>query len=381
MFGPDKCGSTYKIHFILCDRDPVTGLHQERHVRQPDVDLREYFSDQKPHLYTLRLFPDNSYEILIDQSLISKGSLLDDLDPSLRPPAEIVDPHDRKPETWDDRPLIPDPTATKPQDWDEDAPAFIPDPSAQRPPGWLLEELPFIYDPRAQRPHDWDDEMDGKWEAPKIPNPACSRAIGCGPWSPPLISNPAYKGKWSPPMIDNPSYQGQWRPRTIPNPAFSEDPQLQLSPVAAVGLELWSVTGGVLFDNILLCADLKVAHEWTEDTWGQRQTPGLVLQLLMATHKRPWLWGLYVFTVGLPVILFVSFMWPDKRFGPPDQEYYYKKSDDPQPDTPHDQEGFTSLRDFAAAGPMGPRRREAKKAQKKSDLELKVLTLSSLSLL
>ncbi|XP_061691527.1 calmegin-like isoform X2 [Syngnathoides biaculeatus] len=49
--------------------------------------------------------------------------------------------------------------------------------------------------------------------------------------------------------------------------------------------------------------------------------------LLLATYQRPWLWGVYVFAIGLPVILFVSFMWPDKRFGPPDQQYYYKKSD------------------------------------------------------
>lgn len=84
--------------------------------------------------------------------------------------------------------------------------------------------------------------------------------------------------------------------------------------------------------------------------------------LYVATLQRPWLWAVYVFTVGLPVILFISFMWPDKvtlilsacsgtvvqlqgkkplmlidlqRFGPPDQPYYYKKSDDLQPDDPH----------------------------------------------
>ncbi|XP_054454140.1 calnexin-like [Anoplopoma fimbria] len=62
--------------------------------------------------------------------------------------------------------------------------------------------------------------------------------------------------------------------------------------------------------------------------------PGIIESLLMATHQRPWLWGVYVFTVGLPAILFISFMWPDKRFGPPDQQYYYKKSDDAQPDDP-----------------------------------------------
>ncbi|XP_061103991.1 calnexin [Conger conger] len=372
MFGPDKCGSSYKLHLIVCDGDPLTGLHQERHVRQPDTDLKEYFSDQQPHLYTLRLYPDHSYKILIDQSVISKGSLLEAMDPPLGPPGEISDPSDKKPEEWDDRPLIPDPTATKPHDWDENAPALIPDPLAQKPIGWLVEELPFIPHPRAKRPDDWDEDMDGKWEAPLISNPACSQVIGCGPWSPPLISNPSHKGKWRPPMIKNPNYQGQWHPRTIPNPASSDAaPPFYISPAAAVGLELWSVTGGVLFDNILLCDDSEVARRWTEDTWGQRKTPGLVLRLLVAAQKRPWLWGVYIFSVGLPIILFISFMWPDKRFGPPDMDYYYKKSDEPQADGPQDSDGPTNPITHGDRDLTGPRRRDNKKAQKKSDLELK----------
>ncbi|XP_056456939.1 calmegin-like [Gadus chalcogrammus] len=55
---------------------------------------------------------------------------------------------------------------------------------------------------------------------------------------------------------------------------------------------------------------------------------------MLAVQKRPWLLGVYVFVVGLPAILFISFMWPDVRFGPPNQDYYYKKSDDVQPDDP-----------------------------------------------
>lgn len=49
--------------------------------------------------------------------------------------------------------------------------------------------------------------MDGEWEAPQIPNPACEAAPGCGAWKQPMIDNPNYKGKWKPPMIDNPNYQ------------------------------------------------------------------------------------------------------------------------------------------------------------------------------
>ncbi|XP_040029971.1 uncharacterized protein LOC120817630 [Gasterosteus aculeatus] len=96
--------------------------------------------------------------------------------------------------------------------------------------------------------------------------------------------------------------------------------------------------------------------------------PGLLESLLIATQQRPWLWGVYVFAVGLPAILFVSFMWPDKRFGPPDQQYYYKKSDDAQPDDPQLSQRIdaTDTRGKAAV----TRRRDTGN-QKKCDLELK----------
>ncbi len=75
--------------------------------------------------------PDNNFEISLDGSSISTGSLLSDVQPPVNPPAEIDDPDDTKPETWDEREKIPDPDAEKPEDWDEDAPATIPDPAAK----------------------------------------------------------------------------------------------------------------------------------------------------------------------------------------------------------------------------------------------------------
>ncbi|KAL6118096.1 uncharacterized protein ACO6RY_15758 [Pungitius sinensis] len=96
--------------------------------------------------------------------------------------------------------------------------------------------------------------------------------------------------------------------------------------------------------------------------------PGLLESLLMATQQHPWLWGVYVFTVGLPAILFVSFIWPDKRFGPPDQEYYYKKSDDAQPDDPQLSQRIDAV---DTRGKAAVTRRRDTGNQKKCDLELK----------
>ncbi|XP_039976391.1 calnexin-like [Xiphias gladius] len=97
--------------------------------------------------------------------------------------------------------------------------------------------------------------------------------------------------------------------------------------------------------------------------------PGIIESLLLATHQRPWLWSVYVFTVGLPIILFISFMWPDKRFGPPDQQYYYKKSDDAQPDDPESSQQTQSLDTKGKADKAVTRRRDAQSKQGKSDLD------------
>lgn len=40
------------------------------------------------------------------------------------------------------------------------------------------------------------------------------------------------------------------------------------------------------------------------------QQPGIFAQLMMAAEERPWLWVIYILTVGLPVGLTVLFCWP-----------------------------------------------------------------------
>lgn len=53
MFGPDKCGEDYKLHFIFRHKNPKTGEYEEKHAKKPDADLRTYYTDKKTHLYTL----------------------------------------------------------------------------------------------------------------------------------------------------------------------------------------------------------------------------------------------------------------------------------------------------------------------------------------
>ncbi|XP_069711362.1 calmegin isoform X2 [Phaenicophaeus curvirostris] len=331
MFGPDKCGEVYKLHFIFRHKNPRTGEYDEKHAKRPDVDLKKFYLDKKTHLYTLVIKPDDTFEMLIDQSVVSQGSLLKDMVPPVNPSKVVDDPSDKKPDDWDERPKIPDPNAVKPDDWDEDEPAKIEDPDAVKPEGWLDDEPQYVPDPNAKKPKDWDEEMDGEWEAPQIPNPKCESAPGCGPWVRPLKNNSKYKGKWKAPMIDNPNYQGIWTPRKIPNPNYFEDLHpFKMTTISAIGLELWSMTSDIYFDNFIICSEKEVADRWAADGWGLKNLvasankPGMFSQLLTAAEDHPWLWVLYILTLALPVGLGVLFCWPAKKT---DEDIDFKKPD------------------------------------------------------
>jgi hypothetical protein len=250
MFGPDLTCPGTKIHFIFRHRNPKTGEVEEKHLKTSPKPSIEKLAG----LYTLIVNPDNTYDVLINGESLRSGNLLEDFDPPVNPAAEIDDPEDKKPEDWVDTKRIADPDATKPEDWDEDAPYEISDEEAEKPEGWLDDEPLIIPDPDAEKPEEWDDEEDGDWIAPTIANPKCSEASGCGEWKRPMKANPEYKGKWYAPMIDNPEYKGEWAPRKISNPAFFEDltPVKSLSKIGGVGIELWTMTEDILFDNIYI---------------------------------------------------------------------------------------------------------------------------------
>ncbi|KAG4998907.1 hypothetical protein JHK87_019979 [Glycine soja] len=270
MFGPDKCGATNKVHFIFKHKNPKSGEYVEHHLKNPP----SVPSDKLSHVYTAILKSDNELQILIDGEQKKKVNFLsaDDFEPPLIPPKTIPDSDDKKPEDWDEREKIPDPSAVKPDDWDEDAPLEIVDEEAEKPEGWLDNEPEEIDDPEATKPEDWDDEEDGEWEAPKVENPKCEAAPGCGEWKRPMKRNPAYKGKWHAPLIENPAYKGIWKPRDIPNPDYFELKKPDFEPIAAIGIEIWTMQDGILFDNILISKDDKIAESYRETRWKPKFT-------------------------------------------------------------------------------------------------------------
>merc|ERR1719324_341721 len=147
MFGPDRCGATDKVHFILRQKNPKSNTWYEHHLR----DAPRAKADRSPHLYKAVINGDDTFSISIDDEEAFSGSLMDALEPPLTPPKEIDDPNDSKPKDWVDAAKIDDPEA-----------------SATMPAGWLEDEPLLIPDPAAEAPADWDDEEDGEWEAPEI---------------------------------------------------------------------------------------------------------------------------------------------------------------------------------------------------------------------
>merc|ERR1711861_25376 len=63
------------------------------------------------------------------------------------------------------------------------------------------------------------------------------------------ISNPAYKGFWEAKKIDNPEYEDD-------NAVYKYD------DFGFIGFDLWQVKGGTIFDNVIICDDVKEADEF-----------------------------------------------------------------------------------------------------------------------
>jgi len=203
MFGPDICGpGTRKIHTIF-------NYKGENKLIKRDVTCE---TDELNHLYTLIVHPDQTYEIKVDGKSKQTGKFEDDWD--FLKPKEIKDPKISKPSDWVDDKMMDDPTDTKPAGYDD-----------------ITEMMP---DPTAGIPEDWDNDLDGEWEAPQVGNPEYK-----GPWAPKKIENPGYKGPWVHPMIANPDYEQDSAIYSFKN-------------IGAVGIDIWQVKSGSIFDNILV---------------------------------------------------------------------------------------------------------------------------------
>ncbi|KAG5471480.1 hypothetical protein LSCM1_01571 [Leishmania martiniquensis] len=219
MFGPDVCGFKTVVHIIL-------NYNGTNHLWKKQWNPKE---GSATHVYTLEIAPNNTYQLYVDGEYAVAGSFEEEWD--MLPPKTIDDPTKEKPKDWVDDEMMDDPTDSKPEDWDNE-PATIPD-------------------TEAVKPEDWDDAEDGEWEAPRI-------------------ANPKYRGTWRPRRISNPDFKGAWVPPQIPNPAYKKDSNLYKAPAPLqyVGIDVWQVEGGSIFDNIIIGDNLQEVLEVVKKTYG-----------------------------------------------------------------------------------------------------------------
>ena len=222
MFGPDVCGSEKRTHVLL----PYDG---KNHINNKKIKVE---TDNFSHQYTLVINPDNTFKVLIDNEEVVSSTIEEYFD--ILPPKEISDPEAKKPEDWVDNPTILDVNDVKPDGWDD-----VPE---------------FIFDTEATKPEDWDEEKDGEWKAPKK-------------------RNPEYKGEWRQKTIPNPDYKGPWVAPKVPNPEYTAVPNLyEIGKAGGVGIEIWQVTSGTVFDNIFIGDSLDEAKEFSDRTFKKRKS-------------------------------------------------------------------------------------------------------------
>ncbi|OXB58728.1 hypothetical protein ASZ78_010614, partial [Callipepla squamata] len=249
--GPDICGSeTKKVHVILNYKNKPHPIKKPIRckVNRFQSILFSFFKTQVDgytHLYTLIIRPDQTYEVKIDNKVAALGNLEDDLD--FLPPRKINDPAVEKPRDWDDRVQIDDPNDTKPEDWDEPE---------------------YIMDTSDEKPEDWDHAVHGEWTYP-------------------MVKNPLYKGAWKPRQIDNPKYRGVWPHPQIDNPHYSPDYSIySYENIGVIGLDIWQVRAGTIFDNFLITDDEDYAEEFGDETWGETKDPEKDMSIRQAEEQQ-----------------------------------------------------------------------------------------------
>jgi len=81
-----------------------------------------------------------------------------------------------------------------------------------------------------------------------------------------MVPNPDFQGEWYPKMIDNPAYKGPFVPKKIANPDYKEDKELYLvrKPLGTVGIDIWQVKSGTVFDNIIIADSVEEVKAFNE---------------------------------------------------------------------------------------------------------------------
>lgn len=86
-----------------------------------------------------------------------------------------------------------------------------------------------------------------------------------------------------------------------------------MQSIDAVAFELWSISDGAAFDNVLITDSVDVANFVLDHTFqlkkeiSDAETDHFFVKMIKETNKKPWLWIVYVLVIATPVILFIGY--------------------------------------------------------------------------
>ncbi|XP_036865384.2 calreticulin-3 isoform X1 [Manis javanica] len=223
MFGPDICGfDIKKVHVIL-------HFKNQYHSNKKSIRCKV---DGFTHLYTLVLRPDLTYEVKIDGQGIESGSIEYDWNlTSLK-----------KMET----------SSAESKFWDQAEGDIFQD-----------QEKHFL-DASANKSSDWNmTELDREGQAS-------------------MLQKPPNQGGLKPEGID----KHIWLHRKMKNTNYLTEYDLsEFENIGAIGLELWQVRSGTIFDNFLITDDEEYAENFGRATWGETKGPEREMHAIQAKEE------------------------------------------------------------------------------------------------
>ncbi|XP_040846808.1 calreticulin-3 [Ochotona curzoniae] len=222
MFGPDICGfDIKKVHVIL-------HFKNQYHANKKSIRCKV---DGFTHLYALVLRPDLSYDVKIDGQSIESGSVEYDWNlTSLKKMARSsVGPEDYAQGAGD-----------KSQDWEK-----------------------HFLDAGASEPSDWNSDLEADFPAP-------------------MLQKPPYQDGLKPEGID----KHVWLHRKMKNTnSLTEYDLAEFENIGAIGLDLWQVRAGTIFDNFLITDDEEYAENFGKATWGETRDPEKEMDAIQAKEE------------------------------------------------------------------------------------------------
>ncbi|XP_069448851.1 calreticulin-3 isoform X2 [Ovis canadensis] len=117
-------------------------------------------------------------------------------------------------------------------------------------------------DASASKPSDWKGELDGDWQAA-------------------MLQKPPYQDGLKPEGID----KDVWLHQKMKNNYLTEYDLSEFENIGAIGLELWQVRSGTIFDNFLITDDEEYAENFGKATWGETKGPEKEMDAIQAKEE------------------------------------------------------------------------------------------------